>query len=468
MKITIGTVKVPTKTTSTNTPTAPKEPVQTPKPPAQQQQPQQPAFDQAAYLKQMQDQVNNIYEQQKQAQLAQLYASRDKAVGQLNQQKAELAPQYQSQRNQADVTNAQNVQKLRELMANSGLTSSGENVSATVGLQNARQNALNSLNLQEQQANNDINRQISDLNNPANEQALTAALEAQKSQALYDAWNKSSDRAYQVGRDTVADNQWQQSFDTSKNQWQQQFDYGKTQDSIQNAMNEANLTGKYNGKNTLAYTQMVADLTGKYNGKDTFAAQQANAQMAWQKSQFKSQQEWQKYVFNHMSASDKAQLEWAKKQFGESQAYEYFALKSNLESQKAMNNAQINAYNNSGFSNAQGGSGGFTRKASGTPTKSFQSDMSAAVKMGVPQSWVAALTELVGRESSWNPTIKNPKSTAHGYAQFLDKTEAAYTKKMGLNYGNPVHQLVMMAQYVKDRYGTPEKALAFWDKNHYY
>lgn len=39
---------------------------------------------------------------------------------------------------------------------------------------------------------------------------------------------------------------------------------------------------------------------------------------------------------------------------------------------------------------------------------------------------------------------------------------------MGLNYSNPVDQLIMMAQYVKDRYGTPEKALQFWDKNKWY
>ena len=88
--------------------------------------------------------------------------------------------------------------------------------------------------------------------------------------------------------------------------------------------------------------------------------------------------------------------------------------------------------------------------------------------MGVPASWATALTELVGRESSWSPTAKNPKSTAHGYAQFLNATRSNYEKKTGLNYSNPVHQLVMMAEYVKDRYGTPEKALAFWDKNKWY
>jgi len=78
------------------------------------------------------------------------------------------------------------------------------------------------------------------------------------------------------------------------------------------------------------------------------------------------------------------------------------------------------------------------------------------------------LPELVGRESSWSSAAKNPNSTAHGYGQFLDSTRRNYEKKTGLDYDNPVHQLAMMAQYVKDRYGTPDKALAFWDKNKWY
>lgn len=88
--------------------------------------------------------------------------------------------------------------------------------------------------------------------------------------------------------------------------------------------------------------------------------------------------------------------------------------------------------------------------------------------MGVSAAWAPILTEIVKRESSFNPKAKNPKSTAHGYAQFLNSTRANYEKKTGLNYDDPVHQLVMMAQYVKDRYKTPAAALAFWNKNHWY
>jgi SLT domain-containing protein len=94
--------------------------------------------------------------------------------------------------------------------------------------------------------------------------------------------------------------------------------------------------------------------------------------------------------------------------------------------------------------------------------------MSAAVNMGLPKEWTPVLSEIVKRESSFDPTAKNPKSSAYGYGQFLKSTRAEYEKKTGLNYDNPVHQLVMMGQYVKDRYKNPANALAFWNKNNYY
>jgi len=66
-------------------------------------------------------------------------------------------------------------------------------------------------------------------------------------------WNKQFD--YNVGRDNVADRQWQTQFDYNAGrdkigdqQWQQQFDWGKI-------MDEAGLTGLYQGKNTWDRTQ---------------------------------------------------------------------------------------------------------------------------------------------------------------------------------------------------------------------
>jgi hypothetical protein len=358
------------------------------------------------------DNINSMYDKQKESQLAQFKARRDQAVGQINQQKAELKPMYADKRNQADVVNAQNVSKLRELMAAQGLTSSGENVTSQVALGSARQGALNQLNTQEQQQVNDFDRRISDINNPAEEQSFVAQLEAERARALADAERYSDESSYGRYRDSIGDNR-----------WREQFDYGKQ--------------------------------------RDTIADQRDDKRYAEEKA-------WREYQFKNMSASEKAQLEWAKSQFGEEMAWRMFETEYNGNLEKSMNDSQIDFYKNAGF-NSGGGGGGYTKKASGSPNKTYQTHMNQAVQSGgVPAAWVPAMTELIGRESSWNHKADNPTSTAYGYGQFLDSTESNYEKKMGLNYDNPVHQLIMMTQYVKDRYGTPEKALAFWDKNKWY
>lgn len=102
----------------------------------------------------------------------------------------------------------------------------------------------------------------------------------------------------------------------------------------------------------------------------------------------------------------------------------------------------------------------------------FNRDMDAAIKKGnipVTNAWVRGLTELAARESGLNPNAKNPGSTAHGYAQFLNGTVRAYKKRYpNLDYNNPVDQLILMYHYVKDRYHTPEEALKHWDEKKWY
>lgn len=81
--------------------------------------------------------------------------------------------------------------------------------------------------------------------------------------------------------------------------------------------------------------------------------------------------------------------------------------------------------------------------------------------------WLQPTLELVARESSFNHTAKNPKSSARGLFQFLDSTRKNYGGDK-VNWNDPYQQALGGLKYVKDRYGTPDKALKFWDKNKWY
>lgn len=91
----------------------------------------------------------------------------------------------------------------------------------------------------------------------------------------------------------------------------------------------------------------------------------------------------------------------------------------------------------------------------------------AAKAGGYDESWIRPVLELVARESSFNPNAKNPKSSAAGLFQFLNSTRENYGGN-SVNWSDPYQQAVAGLQYIKDRYGTPEKALQHWDDKGWY
>jgi hypothetical protein len=214
----------------------------------------------------------------------------------------------------------------------------------------------------------------------------------------------------------------------------------------------------------------IRGINDQINDVNNPAKQQASlAQIEAQRSQAlldaknnAQEQAWRQYTYNNMSAAEKAQLEWAKQQYGEDAAWRMYELQYNTAASTAQSQAQVNAY--TGATNTTGGGG--TANVSGPA--SFKTHMNTAISRGVPAEWAPLLSEIVRRESSYNPSAKNPTSTAYGYAQFLASTRKQYESKTGLSYNDPVNQLIMMYQYVKDRYGTPQNALNFWNKNHWY
>lgn len=87
-----------------------------------------------------------------------------------------------------------------------------------------------------------------------------------------------------------------------------------------------------------------------------------------------------------------------------------------------------------------------------------------AQSMGWDARQFAAWDAIINAESSWNPSAKNPTSTAYGLGQFLNSTWGSYGPKTT----DPRLQLQYMARYIRDRYGTPEKALAFHNSRDWY
>lgn len=76
-----------------------------------------------------------------------------------------------------------------------------------------------------------------------------------------------------------------------------------------------------------------------------------------------------------------------------------------------------------------------------------------------------SLDWLIQHESSWNPTAQNPKSTAYGLFQFLDSTWAGVG---ATKTSDPRLQAIAGAKYIKNRYGTPAGAQAFWQSHRWY
>ena len=72
---------------------------------------------------------------------------------------------------------------------------------------------------------------------------------------------------------------------------------------------------------------------------------------------------------------------------------------------------------------------------------------------------------IIGKESGWNPQATNPSSGAYGLFQFLGPTKDQYLP--GPDYSVPT-QADAGARYIKDRYGNPIAAKAFWEANNWY
>lgn len=82
------------------------------------------------------------------------------------------------------------------------------------------------------------------------------------------------------------------------------------------------------------------------------------------------------------------------------------------------------------------------------------------------QQWEDAAW-IIGKESSWNPTVVNPSSGAFGLFQF-NPSSGTLQQYLPDRNPDPAVQANAGARYIKDRYGNPSSARRFWEANGWY
>jgi hypothetical protein len=85
---------------------------------------------------------------------------------------------------------------------------------------------------------------------------------------------------------------------------------------------------------------------------------------------------------------------------------------------------------------------------------------------GFATSEMAALVPMWTRESGWSVSAQNPSSGAYGIPQALPGSKMATVAADWRT--NPATQIKWGLGYIKDRYGTPSAAWAFWQANGWY
>lgn len=126
--------------------------------------------------------ADDLYEVQRQKQIAELQAKRDKALQTLNTQQEALKPVYQEQRTQADVSSRQGAKSLAEFMANRGLTNSGASVQGEINRQGTLQSQMGNIATQEMQANKAIEQSKADIDTAYQSDVTSANLNTQAQQ----------------------------------------------------------------------------------------------------------------------------------------------------------------------------------------------------------------------------------------------------------------------------------------------
>lgn len=108
---------------------------------------------------------------------------------------------------------------------------------------------------------------------------------------------------------------------------------------------------------------------------------------------------------------------------------------------------------------------GLNLGSGGSPQANFAIAQKVAKQFGWGAGDINAWYTLGMKESGWRANAQNPTSTAYGIGQFLDSTWSGY----GIaKTSDPGQQVLAMARYIKARYGSPSRALAFHISHNWY
>lgn len=112
--------------------------------------------------------LNNLRTAQKNAAVADLQATKNSALSNLQAEEAQIKPTYAAQRSTANANNRVAARNFQEYLANTGRANSGIGAQYEMSRQNSLQNGLNAINTAEAQSLADIARRRSDAENAYN------------------------------------------------------------------------------------------------------------------------------------------------------------------------------------------------------------------------------------------------------------------------------------------------------------
>ena len=133
-----------------------------------------------------------------------------------------------------------------------------------------------------------------------------------------------------------------------------------------------------------------------------------------------------------------------------------------MQEQQRLMSQQVAGFNLPGL---QGGGNSYGSGIPSNPKANFRFAQEIAPNYGWGAGELSAWYTLGMKESGWRNTAQNPTSTAYGIGQFLNSTWAGY----GIpKTSDPRLQVEAMARYIRHRYGSPSRALAFHQRNNWY